>query len=69
MVNSRGLEQYRRHIFLCADQTVPNCAAREEGLQSWDYLKRRLKELPFCTTLQPPPSALLLNAKILLAPG
>ncbi len=42
---SLGLERYRRHIFLCADQTEPKCANREAGLESWDYLKRRLKEL------------------------
>ena len=40
-----GLEQYRRHIFLCADQTEPKCTAKEQGLESWEYLKRRLKEL------------------------
>src|SRR5258708_39422000 len=40
-----GLEKYRRHIFLCADQTEPHCAPREKGLESWEYLKRRLKEL------------------------
>jgi len=40
-----GLEQYRRHIFLCADQTEPKCAPRELGLQSWEFLKARLKEL------------------------
>jgi hypothetical protein len=27
-----GLEKYRRHIFLCADQTEPKCAARDQGL-------------------------------------
>ena len=40
-----GLEHYRRHIFLCADQSEPNCAPREQGLQSWEFLKARLKEL------------------------
>ena len=40
-----GLEKFRRHIFLCADQTEPKCAPKEKGLESWDYLKRRLKEL------------------------
>jgi (2Fe-2S) ferredoxin len=40
-----GLERYRRHIFLCADQTEPKCAPKEKGLESWNYLKRRLKEL------------------------
>jgi (2Fe-2S) ferredoxin len=34
-----------RHIFICADQTTPKCAPREVGLESWDYLKRRLLEL------------------------
>ena len=45
VAESVGLEKYRRHIFLCADQTEPKCAAKEAGLQSWEYLKRRLKEL------------------------
>jgi (2Fe-2S) ferredoxin len=35
----------RRHIFLCADQTKPKCCGREQGLESWDYLKDRLKDL------------------------
>ncbi len=42
---SLGLEKYRRHIFLCADPTEAKCAPREAGLASWDFLKRRLKEL------------------------
>jgi (2Fe-2S) ferredoxin len=45
MAESLGLERYRRHIFLCADQTEPKCAPREKGLEAWEYLKRRLKEL------------------------
>jgi (2Fe-2S) ferredoxin len=40
-----GLEKYRRHIFLCADQTEPKCVPKEKGLESWEYLKKRLKEL------------------------
>jgi (2Fe-2S) ferredoxin len=44
-VKSLGLERYRRHIFLCADQTEPKCSPKEQGLESWEYLKRRLKEL------------------------
>jgi (2Fe-2S) ferredoxin len=35
----------RRHIFLCCDQTKPKCASKEAGLESWEYLKRRLTEL------------------------
>ena len=45
VANSLGLAKYRRHIFLCADQAEPKCAARQDGLESWEYLKRRLKDL------------------------
>lgn len=41
----RGVPRIRRHIFLCCDQTKPNCCTREQGLASWDYLKKRLDEL------------------------
>ena len=40
-----GLEKYARHIFLCADQSDPQCAPRERTLESWEFLKQRLKEL------------------------
>ena len=40
-----GLESFKRHIFLCADQTEPKCAPKEKGLESWEFLKTRLKEL------------------------
>jgi len=42
---SLGLGKYRRHIFLCADQTEPKCCAKEAGLEAWEFLKKRLKEL------------------------
>jgi (2Fe-2S) ferredoxin len=44
-VRTLGLAHYRRHIFLCADQTEAKCCAKEAGLESWEFLKRRLKEL------------------------
>ena len=34
-----------RHFFLCADQSKPKCCSLEAGLESWEYLKRRLNEL------------------------
>ena len=40
-----GLPQTKRHIFLCCDQTKPKCCDKEESLKSWNYLKKRLKEL------------------------
>jgi (2Fe-2S) ferredoxin len=35
----------KRHIFLCADQSKPKCSSLEAGLESWEYLKKRLDEL------------------------
>ena len=40
-----GVPAIRRHIFLCCDQTKPNCSTREQSLAAWEYLKRRLDEL------------------------
>ena len=45
LVESLGLEKFRRHIFLCADQTDAKCAPKQQGLESWEFLKKRLKEL------------------------
>ena len=45
LVEQLKIKKIRRHIFLCADQTKPACAPREAGLDSWNYLKKRLKEL------------------------
>jgi (2Fe-2S) ferredoxin len=39
------LKAITRHIFLCADQSKPKCCAKEEGLEVWEYLKKRLDEL------------------------
>jgi (2Fe-2S) ferredoxin len=44
-VGLRKLDQLQRHIFLCCDQTVPKCSAKDASLESWSYLKRRLDEL------------------------
>ena len=40
-----GLAKVERHIFLCADQSKAKCCDREAGLESWAFLKARLKEL------------------------
>jgi len=44
-VQSLGLNQIQRHVFLCADQTKPKCCSKTAGIEAWDYLKKRLKEL------------------------
>lgn len=40
-----GVARIVRHIFLCADQTEPECAPRERTLVAWEYLKRRIAQL------------------------
>ncbi len=45
IVETMGVEKIKRHIFLCCDQTRPRCSDRELSLQSWEYLKHRLKDL------------------------
>ncbi len=40
-----GIDKIERHIFLCADASKPKCCDRGDSLESWDYLKSRLKEL------------------------
>jgi (2Fe-2S) ferredoxin len=45
VIESLGIAQIKRHIFLCCDQTKPKCSDKEASLESWEYLKKRLKEL------------------------
>jgi (2Fe-2S) ferredoxin len=42
---SVGVTGADRHIFLCCDQAKPKCCDREASLESWQYLKHRLREL------------------------
>lgn len=44
-VKKLQLNQIKRHIFLCCDQSVPKCCSEKDGLYAWDFLKNRLKEL------------------------
>jgi (2Fe-2S) ferredoxin len=44
-VQQLKLDCIQRHLFLCADQTKPLCCNAEDGLDAWNYLKKRLKEL------------------------
>ena len=45
LVLANGLPTVRRHILICADPTKDKCCSRADSLVSWEYLKRRLKEL------------------------
>jgi (2Fe-2S) ferredoxin len=49
IASNLGIGKIGRHIFLCADQTNPKCSTREESLQAWDYLKKRLAETGLMT--------------------
>jgi (2Fe-2S) ferredoxin len=40
-----GINHARRHVLLCCDQSQPKCCTRELSLESWELLKRRLREL------------------------
>jgi (2Fe-2S) ferredoxin len=42
---SIGVPVARRHILLCCDQSVPKCCDKERGLEAWNFLKSRLREL------------------------
>ncbi|BAQ63523.1 ferredoxin [Geminocystis sp. NIES-3709] len=44
-VKNLGLSHIQRHVFLCCDQAKPKCCSKEDSLESWQYLKKRLKEL------------------------
>ena len=55
VANSLGIHKFSRHIFLCADQSKPKCCRLEDGIASWEFLKRRLPELG----LDAPPTPIL----------
>ncbi|AGY58805.1 (2Fe-2S) ferredoxin domain-containing protein [Gloeobacter kilaueensis] len=40
-----AIGQYKWHLLLCADQSKPLCCEKAVGLEAWNYLKSRLKEL------------------------
>ena len=50
-VRKLSLDRIQRHLFLCADPTEALCCQREVGLESWNYLKRRIKELKLGSTV------------------
>jgi (2Fe-2S) ferredoxin len=45
LVDKLGIHETKRHILLCCDQTKPKCCDKDASLESWGYLKKRLKEL------------------------
>ena len=45
IAESLGIQETKRHIFLCCDQSKDKCCDRGRANEAWDYLKSRLKEL------------------------
>ncbi len=39
------IHQIKKHIFLCCDQNKPKCCSYEAGIESWEFLKKYLKEV------------------------
>lgn len=44
-VEELKINQIQRHIFLCCDQNKPKCSRQDKSLESWNFLKGRLREL------------------------
>jgi (2Fe-2S) ferredoxin len=40
-----GVPVATRHIFLCCHQDKPKCCSLDRGIEAWEFLKRRLREL------------------------
>jgi (2Fe-2S) ferredoxin len=50
IANALGIGRYQRHILLCVG---PSCCSQVQGLETWNYLKSRLKELEAAGILPP----------------
>tara|TARA_R110000868_G_scaffold124730_4_gene329559 strand:- start:24213 stop:24581 length:369 start_codon:yes stop_codon:yes gene_type:complete len=40
-----NLGNIKHHVFICTGQSKEKCIVYSKGLESWNYLKKRLKEL------------------------
>lgn len=63
IVRELGINHITRHLFLCADQTKPKCCDQDAGIETWEYLKRRLKELKLDHPHPPEPSSSVFRTK------
>jgi (2Fe-2S) ferredoxin len=57
-IETLGLTKIQRHVFICADQTLPKCCSKQASLEAWEYLKKRLKELGLDVPQQQRPSCI-----------
>ncbi len=56
-VQALGMDRMQRHIFICADPSIPKCCSTETSLAAWEYLKKRLKELKLDVPSETRPSS------------
>ncbi len=49
-VETLGFAKIQRHILIWVSQTVANCCSKQASLESWEYLKKRLKQLKLYQT-------------------
>jgi (2Fe-2S) ferredoxin len=45
LAQTLGLDQTKRHLFLCVKSTEQACCSGELAVRSWEHLKTRLKQL------------------------
>jgi len=45
VAQSLGIPSIERHILICAEASLPKCCDLAASLDSWNYLKQRLKDL------------------------
>ncbi|NCJ06334.1 ferredoxin [Synechococcales cyanobacterium C] len=53
-----GLDAIARHLFICADQSLPKCCSQTDSIIAWNYLKQRLKDLNLDRPLPDRPSCM-----------
>ena len=46
-----SVSNFSHHFFLCADQSVCKCCDFDLGVESWNFLKRRIVELDLSDTV------------------
>ncbi len=44
-VQKLKIANIKYHIFLCCDQSKPKCCDQVSGIDSWNFLKKRLEDL------------------------
>ena len=45
IIEKLKIAEAEKHIFLCCDQKKPKCCDLKTGLESWDFLKKKLMQI------------------------